>query len=85
MHSRDEIVWKVRDAVVETFDLKEEISDDNISFQNDLKADSLDMVSLAIVLEDEFSAEIEDEKVENFVTINNVIDYIMDRQQQSAA
>ncbi len=85
MHSRSEVVKIVRDAVVETFDLKEEIENDNLAFQEDLKADSIDMVSLALVLEDEFEAEIEEDQVENFVTINNVIDYIMDRQNQKVA
>ena len=43
------------------------------------------MVSLALVLEDEFSAEIDENEVDNFITINHVIDYIMDRQQQEIA
>jgi len=84
MYNRSEVVTIVRDAVVETFDLKEEIQNDNLAFQKDFKADSIDMVSLSLVLEDEFEAEIEEDQVENFITINNVVDYIMDRQTQKA-
>lgn len=85
MLSRDEVVEKVRDAIIETFDLKEPLDNDNITFKDDLKADSLDMVSLALVLEDEFSAEIEieEEQVDSFINIHNVVDYIMTKQEQA--
>ncbi len=80
MQSRDEVVNIVRDAVIETFDLKEEISTDSLSFKEDLKADSIDMVSLSLVLEEEFDDEIEEDQLENLITINHVVDYIMSKQ-----
>jgi acyl carrier protein len=85
MLGRDEVTRIVREGVAETFSIETPITDDNLSFEGDLKADSLDMMSLAMVLEDEFGAEIETDQVSNFVTINNVIDYIVNRQEQEAA
>jgi len=85
MKTREEIEKIVCDGVIETFDLKEEISDKNISFKQDLDADSIDMVSLSLVLEEEFNADIEEDQLRNFITINNVIDYIVERQIQEVA
>lgn len=85
MRSRDEVTKIVRESVAETFSIEEAITNDNLSFEDDLEADSLDMMSLAMVLEDEFGAEIETEQVGNFITIQNVIDYVVDRQEQEAA
>ncbi len=82
---RDEVVQIVREAVAETFAIEEPITDDSLTFENDLDADSLGMMSLAMVLEDEFGAEIEAEQVGEFITIQNVIDYIVDRQKQETA
>ncbi len=84
MYSRNEVVKMVHDSVIETFDL-EEVANSDLSFKDDLDANSLDMVSLALVLEEEFSAEIEEDKIEDFKTINDVIDYIIIRQQNKAA
>lgn len=85
MMNRDEVVKIVRDAVSETFAIEEPITNDNLTFEEDLQADSLGMMSLAMVLEDEFGAEIEADQVGEFVTINNVIDYVINRQKQDAA
>lgn len=85
MQSRKEITIIVREAVAETFSIENPITDDSQTFKDDLQADSLDMMSLAMVLEDEFGAEIETDQIGDFITINNVIDYVMDRQAQEAA
>jgi len=85
MQNKDEVRKIVREAVIETFDLKEEINNDDLAFREDLKADSIDMVSLSLVLEEEFGAEIEDDQLANLVTIKDVIDYVVDRQEQDAA
>ena len=85
MQSREEITTIVREAVAETFAIEEPITDDSKTFEGDLQADSLDMMSLAMVLEDEFGTEVEANQIGNFKTINNVIDYVMNRQEQEAA
>lgn len=85
MFNRNEVVTIVHDAIIETFGLEEVVWNENLSLKDDLKADSLDMMSLAMILEEEFDAEIETEQVVNFITVNNIVDYVMDRQKQEAA
>ena len=46
------------------------------SFVDDLGADSLDTVELAMALEEEFDLEIADEEAEKISTVQEAIDYI---------
>lgn len=45
-------------------------------FVDDLGGDSLDTVEMMLTLEDEFGIELPEEEVENFITVQNVIDYL---------
>ena len=44
--------------------------------QDDLGADSLDVVEMLMSIEDEFDIEIPDEQIENLKTVDQVVDYI---------
>ena len=46
------------------------------NFQNDLGADSLDMVALVMAFEEAFDMEIPDEDAQKMQTVQEVIDYI---------
>ncbi|MBQ8740688.1 MAG: acyl carrier protein [Clostridia bacterium] len=46
--------------------------------QDDLGADSLDVVEMLMSIEDEFEIEIPDEKIEGLKTVGQVVDYIQD-------
>lgn len=46
------------------------------SFQQDLGADSLDVVELVMAIEEEFNIEIPDEDAEKIATVGQAIDYI---------
>lgn len=46
------------------------------SFVEDLGADSLDTVELVMALEEEFGADIPDDKAETITTVQAAIDYI---------
>ena len=46
------------------------------SFVDDLGADSLDLVELVMVLEEEFGKEIPDEAAEKIQTVQDAINYI---------
>ena len=50
------------------------------SFQEDLGADSLDLVELVMALEDEYSVEIPTEELENLLTVNDVVKYLEQNQ-----
>jgi len=45
-------------------------------FQDDLGADSLDLVELVMDLEEHFKIEISDEESQNFKTVSDVVRYI---------
>ena len=47
-----------------------------MTFQQDLGADSLDVVELVMELEDEFGVQISDEDAENITTIGDAVNYI---------
>jgi acyl carrier protein len=46
------------------------------NIQDDLGADSLDIVDLVMSFEDEFDLEIPDDQVENIKTVDDVVKYI---------
>ena len=44
--------------------------------QEDLGADSLDVVDLLMSIEDEFEVEVPDEEIENIKTVGSLVSYI---------
>lgn len=73
----DEIFDKVQDIAAEQFSVdREEITMDTL-LDDDLNADSVDLVDLAVTLEQEFNLEETDESVLGEIkTIGDVVDYI---------
>jgi acyl carrier protein len=53
------------------------------SFQNDLGADSLDLVEVVMALEEEFEVEITDDDADKIRTVQEAVDFI--DQKKSAA
>ena len=43
---------------------------------DDLGADSLDVVELAMALEDEFGLQVPDDDLENIQTVQDIVDYV---------
>lgn len=67
---------RVRKVVVEQLGVSEDQVTPDASFVDDLGADSLDTVELVMALEEEFEAEIPDDKAESIVKVQDAIDYI---------
>jgi acyl carrier protein len=74
--SREEILTRVKKVTVEELGVKEEEVTESASFQEDLGADSLDVVELVMALEDEFSIDIPDEEVGEIKTVGDAVNYI---------
>ncbi len=74
--SRDEIFARVKKVVVDKMSVKEEEVTLEASFTEDLGADSLDVVELAMALEDEFGIQISDEMVGDLKTVKDAVDFI---------
>ncbi|HCE00903.1 MAG TPA: acyl carrier protein [Armatimonadetes bacterium] len=71
-----EILDRVRKVVVNALNVKEEEVVESASFQEDLGADSLDVVELAMALEEEFGIDIPDDDVNNIKTVGDAVNYI---------
>ncbi|UJF16686.1 acyl carrier protein [Jeotgalibaca sp. MA1X17-3] len=62
--------------IVERFGVDEQKITRELTFQEDLGADSLDVVELIMELEDVFNVQISDEDAEKIQTIGDAVDYI---------
>lgn len=72
---------KIKDILAEQFDVEEMSSlTMNTNIADDLGADSLDVVEVLMSIEDEFSVEIPDEKIETIKTIGDLVSYIENNQ-----
>jgi len=67
---------RVRKIVCEQLGVTDEEVKLEVSFVDDLGADSLDTVELVMAFEEEFELEIPDEEAENIATVKNAVDYI---------
>lgn len=67
---------KVKEIIVDTLGCDEEAVVLTTNLKDDLGADSLDAVELNMALEEEFGLTISDEALVNFVTVQDIVDYI---------
>ena len=70
---------KLKDIIADQLSVDEEKITMEASITEDLGADSLDVVDLISVIEDEFDLEIPDDQVENIKTVGDVVKYIEDK------
>jgi len=73
------IAERVKQAVVDALGVDEEEVTPDARIVDDLGADSLDVVQLALQLEDEFDLEIPDADAHGMATVQAVIDYVTRR------
>lgn len=71
---------KVKALIAEQLDVKEDDITEASNIQDDLGADSLDVVDLVMALEDEFEIEIPEDQVENIKTVGDIVKFIEDKQ-----
>ena len=70
---------KIKKLIAEQLDIEESEINLESSFQEDLDADSLDVVELIMAIEDEFDIEISDEEAEKIVTVKDAVNYIQSK------
>ena len=71
-----DIFETVKSVVAEQLGIDEDSITMESSFNDDLEADSLDVVELMMALEDEFKIEISDEEAGKISTIGDIVEYI---------
>jgi acyl carrier protein len=67
---------KVKQIIVEQLGVDEAEVTGSASFQDDLGADSLDIVELVMAFEESFEIEIPDEDAEKIKTVQEAVDYV---------
>ena len=81
--SHTDIERRVIDIVKEVLALDDEPATIDVSITDDLKADSLDQLSLTMALEDEFGSKISDEEAARMATLADIVSYVQDRAERT--
>ena len=71
-----DIAERVKKIVVEHLGVEPDKVSENASFIDDLGADSLDTIELAMRFEDEFGCEIPEEEADSMLTVGDVIKFL---------
>ena len=67
---------KLKEIIMDRLDVEEDEVTMDANIQEDLDADSLDMVDLVMSVEEEFDLKIEDEDVEKIKTVGDIVSFI---------
>jgi len=74
-----DVFEKLRDIIVDQLSVAPEQVKLEAKFQEDLGADSLDVVELVMRIEEEFDIEIPDEDAEKIQTVGDAVRYIEEK------
>ena len=75
------VLEKIKAILSEQFSVEEDTITADTLLEDDLGADSLDVVDLPMTIEDDFEVEIPDEEVENIKTVGALAEYIESHSQ----
>jgi acyl carrier protein len=78
--SREEVFERVKSALGEQLGVDESEIVEDASFQEDLAADSLDLVELIMELEDQFGIKIPDDDAQKITTVGQAVEYVVGHQ-----
>ncbi len=78
--SRDEVFERIREVLVERLSVEEPDITEEANFQEDLGADSLDLVEMIMELEDQFGIKIPDEDAQKIQTVGQAVEYVTSHQ-----
>lgn len=71
---------RVKGIIIETLGCDEESVTHEANLFEDLGADSIDVIEIAVIIEEEFGLQISNEEAERLKTIKNLVQYV-DRRQ----
>ena len=77
--AKEEIFDKLKELVVDQLGVEEDEVTMEATMQDDLGADSLDLVDLVMSVEEEFGVKGADEDLENIKTVGDIVNYIEER------
>jgi acyl carrier protein len=79
--NREKVRAEVVDIISNRLGVGKEQITDATTFQEDLGADSLDVVELVMELEEKFKIQIPDEEAEKIKTVGAAVDYVVAHQK----
>jgi acyl carrier protein len=82
--TRGEILELVRSHLASELEIGPERVGEGTRFKEDLDADSLDLVTLVMELEDTYGVRIPDEEAARIVSVGQAVDYILAHAPQAA-
>ncbi len=74
---RETAFEQVKGIIVEQLGVSPDEVREEASFQEDLNADSLDLVELIMSMEDKFGVKIPDEDAEKILTVSDAVQYVV--------
>jgi acyl carrier protein len=75
---KNEVFEKVKEIILDTLEVEEKEVIPEAKFIDDLGAHSLDIVEMIMCVEEIFRIEISDEDAEMLITVNDVVNYIVE-------
>ncbi len=79
--AKEEIFEKLKELVVDQLGVEEDEVTMEANMQDDLGADSLDVVDLVMSVEEEFGVKIADEELENMKAVGDIVEYIVENKE----
>ena len=81
---RDEVVAAIREVAAEVLSVEPDTVVEEARFNEDLDADSLDLVELVMGLEERFNVTIPEEDLEGVATVGQAVDLVMAKAASNA-
>jgi acyl carrier protein len=78
--SREEVFERIKEVLADRLSVEESDINEEANFQEDLDADSLDLVEMIMELEDQFGIKIPDEDAQKIQTVGQAVDYVTSHQ-----
>lgn len=76
---KDKVFETLKEIIMEKLNVAEDQINPDARFQEDLGADSLDVVELVMAIEEKFDIEIPDEDAEKIRTVGDAQNYILEK------
>jgi acyl carrier protein len=74
--NREDIESKVKEFLIEEFEIEEGAITGEAHLKNDLGIESLDFVDIVVIIEKEFNYKVKREEMANVKTLNDLYNYI---------
>ena len=70
------VLEKIIDIISEQLEIDKSVIKESSTLEEDLGAGSLDLIDLAMSIEDEFGIELSDDVIENLSTVGDLVKYV---------